>query len=289
MLDVVIAGVPQGFEADYLSQLRQFESRVRIAGLYDPIPANRADWMQQHRLSCYGGLQCMIDHLAPKAVFLLSNLWQLGDLPRSFQNTERALFLGKQVLSSFLGQQESVHQQWKQTASTIVPELPLRYWPSVIRAQELIATRVGKLQHVEIDSVQPVSDLTACLHWTDLIFHLLRISITKCSLQYDSDLMQLTLEAPEVNGLRRSAQIRSGKTDQASLTLHGANGAIEILDERTIRWRCEHESFEESLSEDRSPQCVMIDHFLRRSAGGLIPVPDWNHICQIHQQLLQLT
>ena len=59
-------------------------------------------------------------------------------------------------------------------------------------------------------------------------------------------------------------------------SVHG-NATIDSPD--TISWNTHSDSITESLTGERSETEVMLDHFCRRVAGGLIPVADLADIC----------
>ena len=51
-------------------------------------------------------------------------------------------------------------------------------------------------------------------------------------------------------------------------------GRADVLSANRIMWRCDGETYHESLTSERTELQVMLDHFCRRVVGGLIPVAD---------------
>jgi len=61
------------------------------------------------------------------------------------------------------------------------------------------------------------------------------------------------------------------------------HGEARLEDAAHLRWRCGGLERSESLSVERPAAAVILDHFARRLAGGLIPVPDLGDLCAASQ------
>ena len=80
---------------------------------------------------------------------------------------------------------------------------------------------------------------------------------------------------------RRRRAAKSGRPSGVSFTVACERGEAVLEGPAQIRWSVSGEEGKtESLTADRSEVEVMIDHFCRRLAGGLIPIADISDVCR---------
>lgn len=183
----------------------------------------------------------------------------------------------------------------------VMPELRLRYTPSTLRLRELLATDLGPIATVEIRalaasvrSTPPV--LREVFDWCRVVLGALPQTIGCRSGQNGkgqavvtttwsgpvagsrsrTSTVTIELPTPEHTAEAGAAPSGSAPADAWPLefTVHCKDGEARIEDAVHLRWRAGGRERIESLSTERTAVGVAVDHFARRLAGGLIPVPD---------------
>ena len=72
--------------------------------------------------------------------------------------------------------------------------------------------------------------------------------------------------------------------------IHCQSGEAELLSETHLRWSTPTETGDETLDGDRPAEQVLLDLFLRRVVGGVVPVPSWAELaeaCRLWQSVNQ--
>ena len=127
----------------------------------------------------------------------------------------------------------------------VVPGTLLRATPAALRLRELVATKLG-----------PILDLKV-------------------------ELPAGTMHDAQVISVIDWCRWLLGSSVSQIERLATASG---LVGESKITWRTELESAEESLETDRPAEQVLLDLFLRRVVGGVVPVPSWADLhaaCQL--------
>lgn len=132
-----------------------------------------------------------------------------------------------------------------------------RFTPAVQRLKELIATRLGPPGAVAIARGRPAAEAV------DLARYLAGDA-------FDAGVVRLGADG----GVRWGVGDEAPPPDpRASIGVAGRSGRGDAFDDVSVRWRTEGREETERLETDRSAEAVVLDLFLRRAAGGLIPMP----------------
>ncbi len=169
----------------------------------------------------------------------------------------------------------------------VVPGTSLRATPVALRLRELVATRLGPVQELRIE-LPP-----ACLNDSQIIS-----VIDWCRWLLGSTVSQI--ERPTASGgpliimncgrqLPNSTSIRTEiscppAAESVEMHVRCQEGEAHLSGNSMIRWRTAQDSAEESLDADRPAEQVLLDLFLRRVVGGVVPVPSWADLlaaCQL--------
>jgi hypothetical protein len=190
----------------------------------------------------------------------------------------------------------------------IVPELRLRYTPATLRLRELQATELGPISEIEVRSVNagtPASDrvLRELIDWCRVVVggapysvrcqldeacrttQQLVVTLSFSSSGHDFPI-RAVLRLPLHNrGGQSSSPVRHAPADAWPLefSLSCKHGEARLEDTMHLRWRAGGQERIESLSAERTAVCVALDHFARRLAGGLIPVPSLADVLEAHR------
>jgi hypothetical protein len=182
----------------------------------------------------------------------------------------------------------------------IVPELRLRYTPSTLRLRELIVTDLGPISTLDVRMLSkcetaPSNVLREVIDWCRVVVGATPHSV-QCREEPNSRpnaRQVITLQFPAGKSTVGAIEVRlhlppgrSVEEDAGDQSLAAADswplefsvsckyGEARLEDAVHLRWREGGRERIESLSTERTALSVSIDHFARRLAGGLIPVPN---------------
>ncbi|MEM7811874.1 MAG: hypothetical protein AAF532_10390 [Planctomycetota bacterium] len=145
-----------------------------------------------------------------------------------------------------------------------------RYEPSIQRLMELIASRLGRPTGVSVridESPDPQGVVSNLVEAVDVAAYL--------------------AGTPEPGGWSCHGRVVTWSRDPdkpveaaqgAAVTLICERGVVSVRSARLLRWQEGDRTVDESLEADRDSRTVILDLFLRRAAGGLVPLPtfdDW--------------
>lgn len=191
-----------------------------------------------------------------------------------------------------------LHAQAQSAGVLVVPELRLRYTPATLRLRELLATELGPVQGVEIRALahgiaarpRVVGELA---DWCRVVLGtaprdvrcsdvaaaqggvVRTIALTFPAAAGRTETMVATITLPAVTA---GSETRPADAWPLEFSLVCKYGEARLEDAAQIRWREGGREQVESLSADRTAASVAVDHFARRLAGGLIPVPDLSDV-----------
>lgn len=148
----------------------------------------------------------------------------------------------------------------------IVPGLVLRYVPATLRLRELIATQLGAVQ--AIDVVVPANGFShETIDWATSIANSRVIEST-----HDAKELVIHLKS----GV--TANFRTG--DALSATVQCEAGTARWTPPNGLEWQNTHRGDWTTVrtADDRDGPTVLLDLFLRRVVGVLVPVPSVNDV-----------
>lgn len=193
---------------------------------------------------------------------------------------------------------------WHQAAAdrqvTIHPELRLRYSPATLRLRELLATELGQVQTLKIRARSPgVTALPRVemelVDWCQSILGGVprgvesTVSAGPRNQPWRQTRIDYRLQRAGDHGFAVTMELpesRTGEAEQEAASLPPSDewplefslqcrfGEARLEDAVHLRWRSCGQERVESLSMERTAVAVSLDHFARRLAGGLIPVPN---------------
>ncbi len=202
---------------------------------------------------------------------------------------------------------EGLHAAAQSAGVLAVPEMRLRYTPATLRLRELLATELGPVEEIEVRSLSPALMATPrvvleLIDWCRVVLGCFPRdvragetpgprsgdSLQTIELGFEpagskSGRVRAAIMLPEVSGsgVTHAAVPGDAAADTWPLefSIRCKHGEARLEAAAQLRWREGGREQIESLSTDRTAVSVAVDHFARRLAGGLIPVPDLGDVC----------
>ncbi|MEZ6066291.1 MAG: hypothetical protein R3B90_11435 [Planctomycetaceae bacterium] len=301
-------GLPRDWEAVYRPALDRLAPRVRVASVYSSVPRQAREQAAELAAEVASGIRVILDRHPSNGVALLdADWWSPFALARVLQ-TGRAVYwrVNGQVEPAQLA---SWHEQSRAAGGLVMPEMRLRYTPATLRLRELLATELGPVRSVDVHPLNTAAPAgrqvdVELYDWCRCVFDATPLDVHSiANAQAGSNAMRtITLrlkrrqEDPFVVVIRRPTQeqARSERHPQATRKLAADEwpyefciackyGEARIEDASHLRWRVGGQEHTESLGNERTAVSVALDHFARRLAGGLIPVPDLSDLLAAHR------
>ena len=297
IIPVGVVGLSPAWESRYRPALKSLAGRMAVRAVYDPVPVRAESAAAEFDATVATGMAALTRRSDLRAVLVLDAGWAGADAVRLMCRSGRPLFVGGSLAAD-----EAALERLGQTAAacgtTLMPELGQRYTPATGRLRELLATRLGRPDIIEISAAapavpsggqplgrRPLDEFLARLF--DWCCYLIPTPPVELMAAADGptgpEEIALTFAAsragrgsPTVVIRIRTADPNIGP-DQPPPVVYRVvceRGQAELPSPTQIRWQAGGESAEESLTSDRSDLQVMLDHFCRRVVGGLIPVAD---------------
>lgn len=282
---VALIGVGATWDLHYRDAIQRLSSKLSVKVICDSVQmraATIADEFEADPVSCPWQLTQRKDL---HAWLILDPGWfDIYPAELAVRHRRPALFANtfalpipnlRQVL-------ESAHDR----GELLMPEFPQRFTPSTTRLRELMATRLGKVLHVDISIPLPDPRLRSAADWlranqeeaigmidwssyligdaASLVTREQTTTGTRLELSYPSRVSRPDVRATILFEPTSFAQTRRVQCERGVATLTGPT---------QITWQSEHERGEDVLSDERSPYEIILDQFCRRALGGLVPVP----------------
>lgn len=295
-LQLGIIGLGPEWESVYLPALQRLEARGRIAALYAAVRRRGEETAGPLHAHCCGGVRALLRQ--PLQGVIVTHPGAAGWFP--VHESLRARIDCYTVIPEHcdLPRLEQLHRWAASCGLLIMPELRLRYTPATLRLRELMATELGPVQSLEVRALaaQAVSTIRMELELLDWC----RATLAAVPLSVESQIepaksrsreqttrlrfvshaaggspITVALHLPvRETGEARHEPAPSADAWPLEFIVRGKYGEARLEDAVHLRWRSGGRERVESLAVDRSAVAVAIDHFARRLAGGLIPVPD---------------
>lgn len=171
----------------------------------------------------------------------------------------------------------------------LIPAATWRFTPATLRLRELLATRLGPLRQVVIRLRSASRNSPAVLQAIDWCRTLLVPSGGELHWQgqtvsrgYGFTGSGRSLTSPSVVVQIESASEPPRESEAAAVCfeaqLEAERGEAIVRGDSRIEWSCGSDTQAESLESDRTAEQVMLDLFLRRVVGGLVPAPSWGDL-----------
>ncbi len=171
----------------------------------------------------------------------------------------------------------------------LIPAMVWRMTPAMLRLRELLATRLGPIRRIDVELRCSITDHAAFIQAIDWCRTLLVFSGGELhwnGLTENGELRfrgtKRTPETPEVAvTIRVSASLDNASPPAFEAAIETERGHVCLQDEIDLRWTHEGVTTEETLDTDRPAEQVMLDLFLRRVVGGLVPAPSWGELLHV--------
>ncbi len=313
MVRIGIIGLGPYWEQRYDPVLRMMDQRIQVKAIYDPV-RSRAEQAAEHwDAAVVSGIGSLVSQYSLDAFLLLHSHWMSHYPLKVLSRQHRPVYIAGS-LGEDLSLLESIHNTASEQLVTLMPEFSRRYSQATTRFFELIVTKLGNPVSIQISTCCPSKDQKVDIpgqkNETDFFVGLIdwccyvmrskpvRVQTTLHSDSRDQseDHRQIKIdflpdpvtEAERFAVILVKSEQDVGETYFPRHQIICRNGSAEFHSPDEIHWETELSSMTESLKSDRRELEVMLDHFCRRTVGGIIPVADIQDACQAIQ-LVQLS
>lgn len=296
MVPVGVIGLSPAWETRYRPALKSLQGRIAVRAVYDPVPSRAEGAAAEFGARHVTGMRALAGRDDLKALLVFDTGWCGVEALRLLCPTGRPLFVGGALAADEAGL-EALRDAAASCGAMIMPELGQRYTPATSRLRELIATRLGRPLHVEIEAdaptVPPGGQPLGRRPWDEFVA---RLADWCCYViptpptdvaaashgEAGPEAIRFSFARPRAGGEPPVVEIRlrtatAVPADEAAPPLYRVRcerGEAELVAANRIAWLCAGDRREESLAAERTDVQVMLDHFCRRVVGGLIPVAD---------------
>lgn len=289
---VGLIGVGPNWESRYRPALEKLKHRISVRAVFDHVFSRAESVAKSLNVLPVGGVLSLVARADIDAVLVLDAGWHGTALLDRVCSKGKPVYLSQHPADSLLSS-EQLHSIAVLSGTTVMPEFEWRYQPSSSRLQELLASRLGRPTEVSLSiSSRFPSDSQASnfvlemLDWcrylartspetlsaeTDEVRGTGNLTVQFCRPKSGDDPLRAHLDFLNLNAEETDAGVACRVSAPSGNASFGSSDSID--------WKTDEESSSETLSQDRTAVEVMLDHFCRRVAGGLIPVPDLGDVC----------
>ena len=165
---------------------------------------------------------------------------------------------------------------------SLIPGLTLRMTPASLRLRELIATRLGPVQRVRVElHAASGPHLISVIDWCRSVIGSVTSHIERSTCdQIESWQLQCGRRSP-LAPMVITEIVKSGAgAHPFEIRVQCERGEAHLSGETQIHWQTPTENGEEQLQSDRTAEQVLLDLFLRRVVGGVVPIPSWAELAE---------
>lgn len=310
MINLGIVGLGPVWESRYRPVLEKLQHRVRVRAVYDSIASRGEQAAFEFGAVAYQGVVTLLSQPDLRGILLLDTSWHGNALLHFVRKARKPAYI-----AGSLGEDWDELLELRSLVDSegllVMPEFSRRFTPATCRLRELIATRLGPPRHISIHAVPPAADapdaipgqaeetdfLVGLLDWCRYVLRTTAVRLEAAPLSSEapherSRSIAIDFSEPRERGRQTTAKLELHGPPQAAGDVAAAapgvcfvvaceRGEAVIEGPAHIRWTpAGGEGTTESLTADRTEVEVMIDHFCRRLAGGLIPVADISDVCR---------
>lgn len=289
----IVGGGP-AWEARYRAAVLAL-TRGRVAAVFSPQPCDGEVLAQETGGQLFHSLRRLVSHPGVKALLILESGWSRDWAVQLASSQQMPVFVASPVDDALSRVADSLAGQ-EAEGDVIVPGVLLRATPATLRLRELIATHLGPVQSLAIESTgTPDSVETRVIElidWCRSLLHGMVTQVHRKSEQHGESLVMsfarrttaATLVPVEI---RLHSSENSGASPQhhadgtlPQIRIQCLHGEAELLSETHIQWQTTTQTYDETLENDRPAEQVLLDLFLRRVVGGVVPVPSWAELAE---------
>ena len=288
-----IVGCGPVWEARYRAAVLAL-TRGRVAAVFSSQPSEGETLAQETGGQLFHSLRRLIRHPGVKALLILESGWSRDWAIELARAMSMPVFVASPVdealprVADFLAEQEA-------DGAVIVPGALLRATPTTLRLRELVATKLGPIQHLAVDLTGTVGAVdSVVIEVIDWCRSFLNSSVHQIhrSVQTEGETLVMSFGrgSPTHPSVRTEIRLPRPAPRESQPTTLVAEfprvhaqcqfGEADLLSETHIRWKTPAESSDETLDADRPAEHVLLDLFLRRVVGGVVPVPSWAELAE---------
>ncbi|MCA9078645.1 MAG: Gfo/Idh/MocA family oxidoreductase [Planctomycetaceae bacterium] len=291
VVNVGVIGLGTDWQSRYLPALLKMQQRIRVVSVHDDVATRAEVTADQLQSSFASGVRDLLNQTDVRGWLYLGTHWRTDWLIEQFASRGVAVFVGRDVRTD-VDQLRRWHQRADDAGVTVLPELPLRFTPAILRLRELMATDLGPVTSMKVEAASNgkcAAETSAMIQVVDCCCALLRRHLVEVEYASDrnGDIRSVRLAyrsfrqsepadepvAVEVT-LNGSGNVVPTAIPSLTIELRCRRGVALLCGEQNLRWEAEGHTSVEKLNADRSSAEVMLDLFARRVVGGLVPVPD---------------
>jgi predicted dehydrogenase len=311
MVNVGIIGLGAAWDSRYRPALASLAHRIRVCAVYDTVAYRAEQVALEFSAVPFEGVRALVNHSEVRGILFLDGGWHAAESLAFLCSSRKPAFVAGSM-GSDAARVARFRARSTAEGATIMPEFSRRYTPATSRLQELMATRLGNPQRLVIDAMLPDSEsseflpgqkttidyLVGLFDWCRYVLRTAPVALHSRPLDAngagdrpgrtitvefakrrsggESPTAELRLHAPQAAKQPKT----TGFANSPTYEIHCEHGRAVIGKSDAIEWEADCGQMQESLTSDRSEFEVMLDHFCRRVAGGLIPVADIVDVCQ---------
>ncbi len=269
-------------------------TRGRVAAVFSPQPCDGEVLAQETGGQLFHSLRRLISHPGVKALLILESGWSRDWAIELATAKQMPVFVASPVDEALPHVADSLAEQEAEGA-VIVPGALLRAAPAALRLRELVATKLGRIQYLDAavtrTSASVDSQIVEVIDWCRSILNSTVTAIHREN-RHEGDTLVMSCggRSPSTPPLHieirltvaepRGTVPTSLDTAFPHVHIQCQHGEAELLSETHIRWNTPAESSDEILDSDRPAEQVLLDLFLRRVVGGVVPVPSWAELAE---------
>lgn len=281
-VSVALVGVGPTWELYYRDAIQSLSSKLSVKAVCDSVQIRAmavAEEFEAASLTCAWQLTQRTDL---HAWLILDPGW-FGIYPAELAARHRRPALFTNPFCAPLPKLLSVLEQSIDNGESLMPEFPQRFTPSTTRLRELAATKLGRVQRIEVTVPMGAVDSKTITDWMTLNQSEFIGLIDWCSCLIGDQIETVTTDNPNLLELQFPLrpshtkaiatirfQVGSGLINRQ---IDCERGTVTISGPTQISWQTGTERADEQLSHERSPYEIILDQFCRRALGGLVPVP----------------
>ena len=281
-VSVALVGVGPTWELYYRDAIQSLSSKLAVKAVCDSVQIRAmavAEEFEAASLTCAWQLTQRTDL---HAWLILDPGW-FGIYPAELAVRHRRPALFTNPFCAPLPKLLNVLERSVNNDESLMPEFPQRFTPSTTRLRELAATKLGRVQRIEVTVPVSAVDAKTIADWMMQNQSEFIGVIDWCSCLIGDQVETVTTGHPsqfELHFSRRPSQPKASAIIHFQIgsgpihrQIDCEQGTVTISSPTQIVWQAGAEHVEEQLSHERSPYEIILDQFCRRALGGLVPVP----------------
>lgn len=292
LLGIALVGVGRAWETHYREAVQRLRSKLALRAVCDPVHVRAASVADEFRAATYSSPWKLAQRRDIQAWLICDPGW-FGTYPAELAVRRDQPILFANCFTHDPQQLVSLFTQSINRSESLVAEFPNRFAPATIRLRELLATKLGRVQRIEIDVPVPSCGEVDLVRWLSAgrAFSLGLLDWCACLIGRPVAEVDWSLEEsrPELrlsftsatdasNTAAPTASLRFSCPSETESPLHRRRlecerGVATSDNPNHVLWQTEADHASESLTHERSPFEIILDQFCRRAAGGLVPIP----------------